>query len=103
MTIKKLFIRVLQTLFVVVVALTISLQHQRIKSCEDSIEDIQKIIYLDWKIELYEKTTPPPDNNILPLPKLYEEDDLKWKLDEEIPIINLKDKYAHQSKGVQDE
>ena len=102
MTIKKLFIRVLQTLFVVVVALTISLQHQRIKRCEDSIEDIQKIIYLDWKIELYEKTTPPPDNNILPLPKLYEEDDLKWKLDEEIPIINLKDKYANQSKGVQD-
>ena len=102
MTIKKLFIRVLQTLFVVVVALTISLQHQRIKSCEDSIEDIQKIIYLDWKIEIYEKMVPPPDNNILPLPKLYEEDDLKWKLDEEIPIINLKDKYANQSKGVQD-
>ena len=74
--IKKLFIRVLQTLFVVVVALTISLQHQRIKSCEDSIEDIQKIIYLDWKIEIYEKMVPPPDNNILPLPKLYEEDDL---------------------------
>ena len=102
MTIKKLFIRVLQTLFVVVVALTISLQHQRIKRCEDSIEDIQKIIYLDWKIEIYEKMVPPPDNNILPLPKLYEEDDLKWKLDEEIPIINLKDKYANQSKGVQD-
>ena len=98
MTIEKCAFRTLQTLFVLVVALVIALHHYRIERCENHIEDLQKIIYLDWKIELYEDFKVPP----LPVPKLDQEDDLKWKLDEEIPIINLKDKYANQSKGVQD-
>jgi hypothetical protein len=70
MVIEKLIIRILQTLFVVVVALVISLQHQRIKSSENSIECIQRIIYLNWKLEQYEdlKIPPIPDLDPLPIP-----------------------------------
>ena len=74
MVIEKWFIRTLQTLFVVVVALVISVQHQRIKSCEDDIKTIQRLQYLQWKIKMYEdlKSNPPPplqDKDLLPIPK----------------------------------
>ena len=74
MTIEKVVIRTLQTLFVVVVALVISLQHQQIKSCEDDIKNIQRLQYLQWKIKMYEdlKSKPPPplqDKDLLPIPK----------------------------------
>ena len=101
MTIEKCAFRTLQTLFVLVVALVIALHHYRIERCENHIEDLQKIIYLDWKIELYEDFKVPP----LPVPKLDQEDDLKWKLDKPsvVPVINLKDTYDQQlSKGVKD-
>tara|TARA_B100000745_G_scaffold186701_1_gene122357 strand:- start:36 stop:341 length:306 start_codon:yes stop_codon:yes gene_type:complete len=93
MTIEKCAFRTLQTLFVLVVALVIALHHYRIERCENHIEDLQKIIYLDWKIELYEDFKVPP----LPVPKLDQEDDLKWKLDEpSVPVMNIKDTYTQQ-------
>ena len=81
---RKYLIRTLQTLFVVVVALALSLHYQRIKSCEDDIKNIQKLQYLlekqrnaidrirgevaykpilpEWEIKTYEdlKSEPPP-------------------------------------------
>ena len=95
MTIEKLVFRTLQILFVVVVALVISLQHQRIKGCEDNIKNIQKLQYLEWKIKMYEdlKTQPPslPDKDLLPIPKFNP------------PKVNPDGSYAKQPlKGVID-
>ena len=74
MVIEKWFIRTLQILFVVLVALVISLQHYRIERCEDDIKNIQRLQYLQWKIKMYEdlKSKPPPplqDKDLLPIPK----------------------------------
>jgi hypothetical protein len=52
MTLEKIVLRLLQTIFILAMCLVIALSHQRIKSCEDSIEDIQKIIYLNKKLKI---------------------------------------------------
>ena len=52
MTLEKIVLRLLQLLLILAMCLVITLHHQRIKSCEDSIEDIQKIIYLNKKLKI---------------------------------------------------
>jgi len=52
MTLEKIVLRLLQLLLILAMCLVITLHHQRIKSCEDSIEDIQKIIYLDKRLKI---------------------------------------------------
>ena len=52
MTLEKIVLRLLQLLLILAMCLVITLYHQRIKSCEDSIENIQKIIYLDKRLKI---------------------------------------------------
>ena len=52
MALGKIVLRLLQLLLILAMCLVITLYHQRIKSCEDSIENIQKIIYLDKRLKM---------------------------------------------------
>ena len=52
MTLEKTVFRLLQAILILAMCLVIALQHQRIRSCEDSIEYMQTIIYLDKRLKI---------------------------------------------------